>query len=140
MSTDASANKDLVRDYFRRVSAGDPDVHEMLSPDITWWVPQSSPLGGTHEGKEAVLALMGSGVDLYDADTPMEIEIEQLVAEGDTVCAQLVISATTASGEPYRNHYHFVFRIRDGGIVAVKEYVDTLYVQEKLFDAREAAS
>ena len=140
MSTDTTANKDLVREYFRRMSAGDPDVHEMLSADVTWWVPESSPMGGTHEGKDAVLALMGSGVDLYDADTPMQIEVEQLVAEGDTVCAQLVITARTASGEPYRNHYHFVFRIRDGGIVAVKEYVDTLYVQRKLFEGGEAGS
>ena len=78
--------------------------------------------------------LMGSGGDLYDASAPMEVAIEDMVAEGESVCVQTTINATTASGEPYENHYHFVFRIREGRIVAVKEYVDTLYAQRMLFD------
>ena len=45
----------------------------------------------------------------------------------------------TASGEPYRNHYHFFFRIRGGRILSVKEYVDTLYAQRMLFDPKESA-
>ena len=68
---------------------------------------------------------------------------------GDRVCERYVaevqgdfitLKSRRVSGEPYRNHYHFVFRIRDGGIVAVKEYVDTLYVQRKLFESGEAGS
>ena len=50
-------NKALVREYFLRMQAGDPTVAEMMAEDITWWVPQSSELGGTHRGKAAVLAL-----------------------------------------------------------------------------------
>ena len=46
----------------------------------------------------------------------------------------LGIEATTAKGEPYRNHYHFAFRLRDAQIIAAKEYVDTLYAQRMLFD------
>ncbi len=132
MSTEA--NKDLIRDYFAKMSSGDPSIPDLLAEDITWWVPQSSPLAGLHEGKDAVLTLMGSGVELYDASTPMEVEIEEIVAEGECVCVQTVINAKTASGEPYRNQYHFAFRVRDGRIAAVKEYVDTLYAQRLLFD------
>jgi ketosteroid isomerase-like protein len=128
------ANKALIRDYFAKLSAGDPSIPDLLSEDVTWWVPQSSPLAGLHEGRDAVLALMGSGVDLYDANAPMEVEIEEIVAEGGSVCVETVITAKTASGEPYRNHYHFAFRVREGRIVAVKEYFDTLYAQRMLFD------
>ena len=138
MSSSIETHKALVREYFQRMSQGDPDVPSMLTEDVTWWVPQSSPLAGLYEGKEAVLTMMGGGVDLYDAETPMQIEIEQLVAEGDTVCAQTVITAKTAAGEAYRNQYHFVFRVRDGRICAVKEYVDTLYAQRMLFDPRKS--
>jgi ketosteroid isomerase-like protein len=136
MSSEAS--KALVRDYLAKMSSGDPRLPDLLADDVTWWVPQSSPLAGLHEGKQAVLALMGSGIDLYDATTPMRVEIEELVAEGDSVCVQTVIEAKTAQGAPYRNHYHFAFRVRDGQIVAVKEYVDTLYAQRKLFDPLES--
>lgn len=134
MSTQES--KALVRDYFAKMASGDPSIPELLADDVTWWVPQSSPLGGLHEGKDAVLALMGGGTDLYDAKTPMQIQIEEMVAEGDSVAVQVVIEARTAQGEPYRNHYHFAFRVSGGRIAAVKEYVDTLYAQQKLFDPR----
>ncbi|TFG95236.1 MAG: hypothetical protein E4H11_05385 [Myxococcales bacterium] len=126
-------NKALVREYFRRMQAGEATVAEMMADDITWWVPQSSELGGTHRGKAAVLALMGKGVDLYQL--PLEVEIEEMVAERDQVCVQLVVEAKTAAGLPYRNDYHFAFRIRDGKLAGVREYVDTKYASELLFPA-----
>ena len=127
-------NKALVREYFRRMQAGEPTVAEMMTEDVTWWVPQSSELGGTHRGKEAVLALMGKGVDLYQL--PLRVEIEEMVAERDQVCVQLVVEAKTAAGLPYRNDYHFAFRIRDGKLAAVREYVDTKYASDLLFGGR----
>jgi len=127
-------NKALVREYFRRMQAGEPTVAEMMDDEITWWVPQSSELGGTHRGKAKVLELMGKGVDLYQL--PMKIQVEEMVAERDWVCVQIVVEAKTAAGRPYRNDYHFAFRIRDGRIAAVREYVDTQYAKELLFDGR----
>jgi ketosteroid isomerase-like protein len=122
-----------VREYFRRMQAGEPTVAEMMDDEITRWVPQSSELGGTHRGKAAVLALMGKGVDLYQL--PLSVVIEEIVAERDQVCVQLVVEAKTAAGRPYRNDYHFAFRVRDGRIAAVREYVDTKYASE-LFGGR----
>lgn len=124
-------NKALVLEYFRRMQAGEPTVAEMMADDITWWVPQSSELGGTHRGKAAVLELMGKGGDLYQL--PLDVKIEEVVAERDWVCVQLVVEAKTAAGRPYRNDYHFAFRIRDGRLAAVREYVDTKYASEMLF-------
>ena len=124
-------NKAVVREYLRRMGAGDPRVAELLAEDVTWWVPQSSPFAGTQRGRDAVLALMGKGVDLYQP--PLRVAIEEVVAERDWVCVQLVIEAKTAAGLPYRNDYHFAFRVRDGRIAAVREYVDTKYADEMLF-------
>ena len=124
-------NKELVLEYFRRMQAGEAAVAELLADDVTWWVPESSELGGTHRGKAAVLALMGKGAELYQL--PLKLEIEEMVAERDWVCVQLVVEAKTAAGSPYRNDYHFAFRVRDGRIAAVREYVDTKYASELLF-------
>jgi ketosteroid isomerase-like protein len=63
----------------------------------------------------------------------MRVVIEQMVAENEWVAVQMVLSARTARGEDYRNHYHFAFQLRGGRIVLVKEYVDTLYADRKLF-------
>jgi len=127
-------NKALVREYFRRMQAGEATVADLMADDVTWWVPQSSELGGTHCGKAAVLALMAKGVDLYQL--PLSVSIEEMVAERDSVCVQLAIEAKTAAGRPYRNDYHFAFRVRDGRIAAVREYVDTKYASELLFGGR----
>ena len=125
------ANKALVQEFFRRMQAGDPTLAELLAEDVSWWVPSSSELGGTHRGKSAVLALMSKGVDLYQL--PLKVTIEEMVAERDWVCVQLEVEAKTAAGRPYRNDYHFAFRVRGGRIAAVREYLDTKYAAERLF-------
>ena len=129
----SAANKRLVRRYFDLVRAGDPTLPELLADDVSWWVPPGSPLGGLHAGKESVLELMASGTGLYDPDHPLEVTIEQMIAEDAWVSVQLVLTARTAAGEPYQNHYHFAFRVEDGRIREVREHLDTLYAQQKLF-------
>ena len=130
----AEANKQLVQRYLRAMSSGDPALPDLLTDDVTWWVPPSSPLGGLKQGKQQVLALMASGVGLYDTSVPFEIEVEAMVADAEWVAVQLVMSAQTAKGAAYRNYYHFAFRVRGGKICAVKEYLDTLYAQRMLFE------
>jgi hypothetical protein len=130
----SEANKALVRRYLRAMTSGDPALPDLLTEDVTWWVPPSSPLGGLKQGKAAVLELMGSGIGLYDASVPFGIEVETIVAEGEWVALQMVMTARTAKGKPYRNFYHWAFRLRGGRICAVKEYVDTLYAQRMLFE------
>lgn len=125
-------NKRIVRSYFASVASGDGKALDWLSGDVEWWVPQGSSLGGTYRGKAAVIELMERGVGAYSPDVPMRIEIRQLVAEGSWVCAQIELSAATRDGRPYCNRYHIAFRLSDGRIVEVNEYVDTRYVYETL--------
>lgn len=129
----ASENKDLIESYFQKIATGAPDLPDLLADDIVWWVPPGSDMAGTYEGKAKVLELMGSGVNLYDPSEPMTIDVEEMVAEGDTVCVQFVLSAKTAKGRDYKNHYHFVFKLAHGKICRVKEYVDTKYAHDLLF-------
>jgi hypothetical protein len=129
----AAENKKLIRTYFKRIATGDPKVAEMLADDVAWWVPPGSDMAGTYEGKAKVLEMMGSGIGLYDPTVPMKITVEDMVAEGSSVCVQFVLEAKTAKGRDYRNHYHFVFKLRRGKIALVKEYVDTKYAHDLLF-------
>lgn len=127
------ANKNVIRAYFDAVASGASDkVVAAFADDVTWWVPPSSPLAGTYEGRDAVLGMFAQGVSLY-APEPMTIEILGMVADDRKVAAEVRITAKTAKGADYRNHYHFLFEIDGGRIKAVKEYVDTLYAQRTLF-------
>jgi uncharacterized protein len=133
MGSTPEANKQLIRDYFDAVGTGASDkVVAAFADDIVWWVPPSSPMAGTYEGKDAVLGMFAKGVSLY-APKPMTIEILGMVADDRKVAAEIHITATTAKGAEYSNFYHFLFEIEAGKIKGVKEYVDTLYAQRTLF-------
>ncbi len=92
----SEANKALVRRCLRAMTSGDPALPDLLTEDVTWWVPPSSPLGGLKQGKAAVLELMGSGIGLYDASVPFGIEVETIVAEGEWVALQMVMTQASA--------------------------------------------
>jgi hypothetical protein len=96
--------------------------------------PNRRPVGRRHEGIDAVMALMGSGLGLYDLTRPMEIERTASLAGEALVYVEMTIRATTKAGEPYENHYVMAFQIADGRIAEVREYVDSLYAQHMLFD------
>jgi ketosteroid isomerase-like protein len=129
----AAENKRLIESYFDKIGRGDPTLPELLADDVVWWVPPGSDMAGTYRGKTAVLEMMGKGIGLYSQTEPMKISLEKIVAEGDDVCVQFVLSAKTAKGRDYRNHYHFAFVVRGGKIAHVKEYVDTKYAHDLLF-------
>jgi ketosteroid isomerase-like protein len=136
----AIRNLALVDRYFELLQKGDPGIAELFTQDARWLAPQSAPVGRRHEGLEAVLALMASGIGLYDSSRPMDIERTASLAGDELVYVEMTIRATTKSGEPYENHYVMVFQIRDDRFAEVREYVDSLYAQRKLFDPAGMAS
>ncbi len=128
MGTEES--KQIVRAYFEALRTGDPGLADLFTEDVSWWVPEGSDFAGTHAGKAAVLAFLGSGVGYYSDDDPMTVEIQSIIAEEAKVACEFILEATTASGKAYRNFYHFAFEIEDGRIQRVREYLDTRYAHE----------
>lgn len=63
-----------------------------------------------------------------------------LLADGDAVALEWTSRARTVSGDPYENHCAAVFRVRDGRIAAVREYMDTLYASEVAFTTARGVS
>ena len=120
-------SKAIIQQYFEALSNGDPTLAELLSEDVIWRVPEGSDMAGEKRGRDAVMTFLGSGVEYYAADAPMNVEIRSMIAEGTAVACEFTIEATTARGKPYRNHYHFAFEVEDGRIREVREYLDTHY-------------
>lgn len=129
------ANKETVRRYFQAVEQGDMDtIVALLDENVSFWVPPSLPDGVEFCGKAMVLKLFTESVGLYDASAGLCVEIHSLTADEDRVAAELVIRGKAAvGGGSYENWYHFLFRIREGRIVAVREHLDSLYAFRTLF-------
>ena len=136
----ARDNLALVDRYFELLQKGDPGIADLFANDARWLAPQAGPLGRCHEGRVAVLALMASGIGLYDSSHPMQIERTACLAGDELVYIEMTIRATTKGGEAYENHYVMVFQLRGNRIAEVREYVDSLYAQRLLFDPVGMAS
>ena len=121
-------NKQVVLDFYDAGARGDLDAcFALLADDITWTNIGSTKFSGTYTGKQAIADdLLGPLFGQLKAG--ISSQVEQLIAEGDTVVAQTSGTAESVDGVPYNNTYCQVIRIRDGQIANVKEYMDTALI------------
>jgi ketosteroid isomerase-like protein len=130
----SAENKAVVKAYFDAVNKGHltDDLLDHLTDDVTWWIQKASPTAGLYEGKAGVKRLFSIDTPIFTA--ALEVKIVRMVAEGDTVVAEAEIKSRNKNGKEYVNQYSFWMDIRDGKICRVREYLDTLYAQQVLFD------
>ncbi|PVG82091.1 nuclear transport factor 2 family protein [Nocardioides gansuensis] len=108
-------------------------MQELYADDISWTLPTSlGRIGGTHEGKEAVVAFNKISLAAYDKSAGTHVDIhEEFDAEGGRSIARIRVRSTVgATGEGYDNEYVLIVRGSEGKIVAVNEYLDTLNVMQ----------
>ncbi len=125
-------SRTVIERYVAAVEKRDMDtVHSLFAEDATWWLGGELPLSGTWRGRDAILGdFLGSIPRLYQPET-ISIEVTGLLADGETVALEWTSRAMTTAGEPYENQCAGVFTVRDGQIVAVREYMDTQYAAAK---------
>jgi ketosteroid isomerase-like protein len=71
--------------------------------------------------------------NLFAPGTPVTIELVNVIADGEQVFAEWTARATARAGGAYANNCAGVFTVRDGLIVAVREYLDTDHARRVLF-------
>ena len=126
MSTDR--NKQIVTHFFDAFSRGDIDeAFASMSDSATWWVPGTLPFSGT-KTKAQYLQIVGTGRNGFPAG--IRFEVKRLLAEGDSVAAEVESLGQHRNGKTYNNKYHFLIRLKDGKFVEVKEYMDTLHLHD----------
>jgi ketosteroid isomerase-like protein len=128
----AVENKQLLQRIFQEMSMGDsrPFV-TALADDVTWKVMGRTQWSGTYRGKETVLkdllrALQSRLADRYRASA------DRIIAEGPYVVVQVRGQAVTTAGTQYNNEYCFIYRVENGQIKEVTEYLDTELVTAAL--------
>jgi ketosteroid isomerase-like protein len=138
MSTTDTSRR-VIESFYEAVAAGDMDaVIAAFADDVVVEVMGSSPISGRHVGREAFLAdAMGPIMAVLDPETvQLATTWEIFAAEGDRVAARMTGTAASLSGKRYDNSYCQLFRIRDGQIAEMYEYLDTALLEDAIFDRR----
>lgn len=61
----------------------------------------------------------------------LEILIHTVTAEDDRVAVEAESRGVNGrNGRTYNNHYHFLFRVREGRVCELREYQDTLHAYD----------
>jgi uncharacterized protein len=134
----AAENKELVRYLYAEVSKGNPGpLREHMAPDITWTIIGSTKLSGTFHGADEVTTKLFGGLRAA-LDGPIQFFFDRFIAEDDFVVMEAHGKAKTTDGRPYENRYCIIFRIVDGRLREVTDYVDTELVTSALFPQADA--
>jgi hypothetical protein len=124
-----AANKELVREWFALLSAGEMDkAAAMVDPDATVWVPRARkevPAGAWFGGYQQILDKFPEG---------LVVEPSILTAEDNRVAVIAEGQGTMNDGRVYNNLYHWYIEADGNRITLVREYGDTLHAQEILAD------
>jgi ketosteroid isomerase-like protein len=127
-------NKEIVRRAIAAISRGDLEgFMGEAADDVTLSVMGSafSPM----QGKQKVLkGLRNALAARLENGGAIVMTIENLIAEGDYVAEQSHGKARTKDGKDYNNTYCRVWRITDGKIRMMQEYLDTELVRKCLLE------
>ncbi|ETB34929.1 hypothetical protein N602_27855 [Mycobacterium avium subsp. hominissuis 10-5606] len=129
-----TTNKDLALTWFQALVSGDAETAiSLIADDFRYFLTGTLPASGWWD-KEGFFASaqMFSGV----LAGPITMRIGDVTTEDDRVWFEAESEAPLASGGTYANTYVIALRVRDGKIVEMKEFSDSLHVFEAI-DAPE---
>ena len=121
-------NKRLMQKVFDELSRGNsPALIEVLADDVEWHVTGTTKFSKTYRGKATVMnELVMPLFSLLEGQFVMTAD--RFIADDNYVVVEARGKATTKAGRPYNNKYCWVFRMEDGKVKEVTEYMDTQLV------------
>lgn len=118
------ANRQLIRDFFAAIAAGDLS-DALLTDDMTFWSVNSGESSKARfQGAAKLLSAAYGGT--------LEYLIEYFVEERDRIVAEIRSRGRLISGDDMQNNHVFIFRIIDGRIASAREYMNQIPVREKI--------
>lgn len=104
-------------------------LEALLAEDYDYWLIGDLPYSGSLN-KTKFLELVNSLCRLMEG--PLTIDVDDITAEEDRVSITAKGNMVAVNGSPYINHYHFLFTIKDGKILKLREYLDAQKVKDLL--------
>ena len=128
------SSRETVQTWFDLIAKGDAQsAFGLFTDDIVYTLKGNTPVSGVYRGLRQIVE---------DFFTPWRkqivgdivLTVEELIGDGERVVALARGKAKTIHGLPYDNDYAFVFRLRDGKISEVIEYLDTALVETAAYN------
>ena len=127
-------NKQRMQEIFAALAQGDSRPFlEAMADDFRWVLPGRTAWSRTYEGKEAVRKELFAPLFAQFADQYTS-HARRIIAEGEHVVVEAQGQVTTRKGAAYNNTYCYIFRLRDGQMREVTEYMDTQLLAAVLDD------
>lgn len=127
-------NLDIIRATYEGASEENgKNLLAALAPNATWTEAAGFPYAGTYIGPEAITANVFQRLAAEWID--YRAEVHTYLADGDRVAAFGVYSGTyRKTGKAMTATFAHLYRLKDGKIVSMEQYVDSAMVQQALAD------
>jgi uncharacterized protein len=124
--------EEVVLGVYESTMAGDQQrVLELLSPDVEWRMPDSLPYGGRFAGHEGVRETRARSGEVFDG-TPTFTREAMFPSAPEVVVSGTMSATVRDTGAPVEVPFVHVWTVRDGKVVARRQYTDTGTLGEAL--------
>jgi uncharacterized protein len=125
-----SDNERLVLEFFSCLNTENfTRLREIFHEEVTWTpMIRGIPGAGVHRGKAGIIDQFLIPVRGMFRPGDPKTTVDTICSKGSLVLTETRGAGQVADGRPYENLYAWAFEIRDGKILAVREYMDSLYV------------
>ncbi|HWB95703.1 MAG TPA: nuclear transport factor 2 family protein [Bryobacteraceae bacterium] len=118
-------NKEAIQEGFKAWRNGTGGVFDLLAPDARWTIVGNAPVSRTYTSRQEFLDVV---INPFNARLSSRLvpSVRGIYADGDMVIALFDGVGTARDGKPYKNTYSWYMRMREGRIVEVVAFFDTL--------------
>jgi ketosteroid isomerase-like protein len=116
--------------FFETLSTGDLDaLGRLMCEDMSWeTMVRDIPGAGLHQGRDKILNEFLAPVRGAFRPGEPKILVDHMVSDGDRAIVETRAQGTKADdGRLYDNLYCWAFEFRDGKVLKIREYMDSLY-------------
>ncbi len=117
-----SANLRAVRGAFRKWSAGEASLFDLMTDDAEIVIPGTAPHCGTFS--KSVFARDVAAPFMARFSRPPAPHATKVWSDGDDVAVLAKAEGMRRDGKPYANSYVFVLKMRGGRVVRATEFLD----------------
>lgn len=119
----ASENKELVRTIF--ASSNPSAFLDAMADDVKFTLIGTTKYSGSFNSKQELVAKLFEPLFAALDENGIRLTPDNLIADGEFVVMQSQGKATGKNRLPYNNTYCHVFRLANGKICEITEYLDT---------------
>lgn len=115
------ANLALIDRLHEALTQGDPDaVGACFAPDFRHFIAGDAPFGWNHSPLEQIYAPLVARLA-----SPIRVRVGPPIGDAAHVIAEMEIRARLDDGTYYQNWHCLIYRIENGLIAEIREYLDT---------------